>query len=161
SPVARSDSFARRTTDVGRHLPFGRPEAIGNWARQFCPKGSGPAPGRERRMGRALRQKRLWEWCELWQAVGLRPRRPNVGALALLLLTSIGLQLLNPQVMRRFVDSAMRGAPDRDLALAAGVFLLIALIQHASSVGTTYLSETIGWAATNGLRAELLRHCLA
>jgi ATP-binding cassette subfamily B protein len=112
-------------------------------------------------MGRAIRQRRSWEWCGLWRAFGLRPQRRPIAALALLLLASIGLQLLNPQVMRRFVDSAMRGAPDRDLALAAGVFLLIALIQQAASVGATYLSERIGWTATNALRGALLRHCLA
>src|SRR4051812_10194727 len=111
-------------------------------------------------MGRAIRQKRWREWGELWQAFGLRPQRRQVGALALLLLGSTGLQLLNPQVMRRFVDSAMSGAPDRVLALAAGLFLLIALIQQAASVGATYLSEKIGWTATNALRAALLRHCL-
>src|SRR5256885_10710097 len=111
-------------------------------------------------MGRAIRQKRWREWSELWHAFGLRPQRRQVGALTLLLLGSIGPQLLNPQVMRRFVDSAMSGAPDRVLALAAGLFLLIALIQQAASVGATYLSEKIGWTATNALRAALLRHCL-
>src|SRR4029079_7875022 len=39
-------------------------------------------------------------------------------------------------------------------------FLLVALVQQASAVSATYLSETIGWTATNALRAELLRHCL-
>jgi ATP-binding cassette, subfamily B, bacterial len=111
-------------------------------------------------MGRAIRQKGWREWGELWQAFGLRPQRRRIGALALLLLGSIGLQLLNPQVMRWFVDSATHGAPDRVLALAAGAFLLMALIQQAASVGATYLSERVGWTATNALRAALLRHCL-
>ena len=111
-------------------------------------------------MGKAIRQKRRREWSELWHAFGLRPQRRQVGALALLLLGSTGLQLLNPQVMRQFVDRAMGGAPDRTLLLAAGLFLLIALVQQATSVGATYLSERIGWTATNALRAELLRHCL-
>ena len=64
-------------------------------------------------MGRAIRQRRWREWSELWQAFGLRPQRRQVGALALLLLGSTGLQLLNPQIMRQFVDSATHGAPDR------------------------------------------------
>jgi ATP-binding cassette, subfamily B, bacterial len=108
-------------------------------------------------MGRGVRQE---SWRELWQAFGLRPQRLQVALLALLLLGGIGLQLFNPQVMRHFVDSATHGAPDSVLALAAGLFLLIALIQQVASVAATYLSERIGWTATNALRAELLRHCL-
>jgi ATP-binding cassette subfamily B protein len=90
----------------------------------------------------------------------LRPQGRRVGLLALLLLGSIGLQLFNPQILRRFLDSARQGAGDETLAVAAVLFLLIALVQQASAVGATYLSETIGWTATNALRAELLRHCL-
>src|SRR5215212_3681174 len=111
-------------------------------------------------MERAIRQKGWREWGELWRAFGLRPQRRRVGALTLLLLGSTGLQLLNPQVVRWFVDSATHNAPDRVLALAAGAFLLVALIQQAASVGATYLSERVGWTATNALRAALLRHCL-
>src|ERR1041385_2788613 len=111
-------------------------------------------------MGTTIRQQRWREWRELWHAFGLRPQRRQVGALAVLLLGSTGLQLLNPQIMRQFVDRAMGGAPDRTLLLEAGLFLLIALVQQATSVGATYLSERIGWTATNALRAELLRHCL-
>jgi ATP-binding cassette subfamily B protein len=90
----------------------------------------------------------------------LRPQRRRVGLLAGLLLGSIGLQLLNPQIMKRFIDSAMHGASDRALAAAAGLFLVIALAQQAAAVGATYLSENIGWTATNAVRAELLQHCL-
>jgi ABC-type multidrug transport system fused ATPase/permease subunit len=116
-------------------------------------------------MGLASRQKggqraRFSGAGELWQAFGLRPQPLQVGGLALLLLVSIGLQLLNPQVMRQFVDRAMSGASDRTLMIAAGLFLFIALIQQVASVGATYLSERVGWTATNALRAELLRHCL-
>jgi ATP-binding cassette, subfamily B, bacterial len=90
----------------------------------------------------------------------LRPQRRRVGLLALLLLGSIALQLISPQILRQFIDSARSGGTDQALTLAAGLFLALALIQQASAVGSTYLSETIGWTATNALRAELLRHCL-
>jgi ATP-binding cassette, subfamily B, bacterial len=90
----------------------------------------------------------------------LQPQRLRVSLLAALLLGSIGLQLFNPQILKRFIDSATHGGTDRTLTIAAGLFLLIALIQQASSVGATYLSENIGWTATNAVRADLLRHCL-
>lgn len=90
----------------------------------------------------------------------LRPQRLRVTLLALLLLTSIGLQLLNPQILKRFIDSATTGGADRTLALAAGLFLAIAIIQQVFTVASTYLSENIAWSATNALRADLLLHCL-
>src|SRR5260370_15387653 len=90
----------------------------------------------------------------------LRPQRPRVAGLAALLLGSIGLQLYNPQILKQFIDSATHGASDRTLAVAAGLFLAIALIQQAASVAATYLSEKIGWTATNPGRGDLLLHRL-
>jgi ABC-type multidrug transport system fused ATPase/permease subunit len=60
----------------------------------------------------------------------LRPQRSRVVGLAALLLGSIGLQLYNPQILKQFIDSATHGASDRTLAVAAGLFLAIALIQQ-------------------------------
>jgi ATP-binding cassette, subfamily B, bacterial len=93
-------------------------------------------------------------------ATYLRPQGRRVGLLALLLLGSIGMQLFSPQVVRHFIDSARAGAGDQPLAMAAALFIAMALAQQASAVGATYLSENVGWTATNALRAELLRHCL-
>jgi ATP-binding cassette subfamily B protein len=91
----------------------------------------------------------------------LQPQRSRVTLLALLLLGSIGLQLVNPQIMRQFIDSATHGASDRALTWAATLFLAVALIQQAASVVATYLSENVGWTATNALRSDLLLHCLS
>jgi ABC-type multidrug transport system fused ATPase/permease subunit len=90
----------------------------------------------------------------------LRPQRLQVAALAALLVSSIGLQLVNPQILKSFIDSARGGATDRALALTAGLFLAVALAQQLLAVAATYLSENVGWTATNALRAELLLHCL-
>ena len=97
-------------------------------------------------------------------ATYLRPQRGRVVLLALALAGSIGLQLLNPQVIRYFIDTTqLRGdAPGtaRALVLAALAFIGIGLSQRALALATLYLSETVGWHATNRLRADLLRHCL-
>jgi len=90
----------------------------------------------------------------------LRPQAGRVGLLAALLLGSIGLQLFNPQILKRFIDSATGGGTDAVLAAAAGLFLAVALLQQILAVGATYLSENVGWSATNALRADLLLHCL-
>jgi ATP-binding cassette subfamily B protein len=80
--------------------------------------------------------------------------------MALLLLTSIGLQVVNPQIMRGFIDAAMAGEPLRVLMVSAAIFLGIALLQQAIGVAVTYLGESVAWTATNALRAELAWHCL-
>jgi ABC-type multidrug transport system fused ATPase/permease subunit len=92
--------------------------------------------------------------------VYLRPQRWRVVALAVLLFTSIGLQLLIPQILRRFIDSTAKGGLLPDLITTAILFIVVALIQQICGVGATYYSENVGWTATNALRADLLLHCL-
>ncbi len=90
----------------------------------------------------------------------LRPWRARVVVLTVCLLASIGAQLVNPQMLRFFIDAAQRGDPARRLLQAAVIFLLIALVDQALSVVVTYLGQDVGWRATNRLRADLAAHCL-
>ncbi|MEN8172885.1 MAG: ABC transporter ATP-binding protein [Chloroflexota bacterium] len=80
--------------------------------------------------------------------------------LTVLLLSSIGLQVINPQIMRYFIDAATSASPSDNLTLAALAFIFIALIQQVVGVGATYLGENVAWTATNALRSDLARHCL-
>jgi ABC-type multidrug transport system fused ATPase/permease subunit len=97
-------------------------------------------------------------------ATYLSPQRKKVAALTVLLLSSIGLQLVNPQILRRFIDvatSANGGTSSlQQLFGLAGVFILVALASQVVTVAATYLSEQVGWTATNLLRSDLVRHCL-
>ncbi|MEP7191061.1 MAG: ABC transporter ATP-binding protein, partial [Roseiflexaceae bacterium] len=90
----------------------------------------------------------------------LGPQRRRATLLAVLLLSSIGLQLLNPQVIRFFIDTAQAGRADSLLLLAAAVFIVAGLVQRAIAFGAVYVGENVAWAATNALRADLARHCL-
>ncbi len=90
----------------------------------------------------------------------LKPQRRRVGLLAALLLGSIGLQLLNPQIIRYFIDTVQAGGPQQGLVLAAVAFIAIGLAQRAAALASIYVGEHLGWAATNALRADLARHCL-
>jgi ATP-binding cassette, subfamily B, bacterial len=100
--------------------------------------------------------KQYWELL----AQHIRPQRGRFILLLVLLLSSIGLQVINPQIMREFIDSALAGATDRRLMLTAAAFIGIALIQQVLAVSVTYLGENVAWMATNALRAELAWHCL-
>ncbi|MGI9059347.1 MAG: ABC transporter ATP-binding protein [Ktedonobacteraceae bacterium] len=91
----------------------------------------------------------------------LKPQWLRTLVLAVLLLTSIGLQLLNPQILRYFIDTAIAGGATTSLVLAGVLFIGVALLNLGISVATTYFSEYIAWTATNQLRADLVAHCLA
>jgi len=90
----------------------------------------------------------------------LGPQRWRAALLAVLLISSIGLQLLNPQVIRYFIDTAQAGGADSLLLLAALVFIVAGLVQRAIAFGALYVGENVAWAATNALRVDLARHCL-
>jgi ATP-binding cassette subfamily B protein len=90
----------------------------------------------------------------------LRPQRAWIGLLALLISATIGLQLLNPQVVRTFVDAAQAGAPWRTLLTYALFFFGMALLQAVVQLATTYTGERVSWRATNALRQDLAAHTL-
>jgi ABC-type multidrug transport system fused ATPase/permease subunit len=99
--------------------------------------------------------------------VGELPRRylspywRRLAFLGLLLLLGAGLRLANPQIVRLFLDETQRPqASLQTLALAGIAFLVVGLLDRATSLGSTYVGDNLGWDATNDLRADLLRHVL-
>ncbi len=90
----------------------------------------------------------------------LKPQRVSVILMAVCLLVSVGLQLLNPQIVRFFMDTAQRGGAQSELVKAAAVFIGASFFQQVLNVAATYFSTRVGWTATNALRANLAEHCL-
>ncbi len=90
----------------------------------------------------------------------IRPQRGRFALLVTLLLISISLRVVNPQVMRAFIDSALAGQALQTLSATALTFIIIAILQQVVAVSVTYLGENVAWTATNALRAELARHAL-
>jgi len=88
-------------------------------------------------------------------AAYLRPYRRRAILLAVVLSATILLQLLNPQLIRVFIDGATSGRDVAELVPIALAFMVIALIHQLLLVWATYLAEAIGWSATNHLRADL------
>ncbi|MCP4514505.1 MAG: ABC transporter ATP-binding protein, partial [Delftia sp.] len=99
---------------------------------------------------------------QYWELLAdhIKPQKGRFSLLTVLLLGSIGLQVVNPQLMRHFIDSAIAGQATGALAVTALAFIAIALFQQAVAVGATYIGENVAWTATNALRAELAGHCL-
>jgi ABC-type multidrug transport system fused ATPase/permease subunit len=90
----------------------------------------------------------------------MRPQWRRSLVLTVLLLSSIGLELANPQILRAFIDSATSGAGLDTLGRIGLIFLAVALAIQVVSVGETYVAENVGLTATNALRADLTLHCL-
>ncbi|MDM9383940.1 ABC transporter ATP-binding protein [Chlorogloeopsis sp. ULAP01] len=90
----------------------------------------------------------------------LNPQKGRVVKFAIALFASIGLQILNPQILRYFIDTAVAGGSSQKLFLAALLFIGIALITQVISITATFYGENVAWTATNALRADLVEHCL-
>ncbi|MCB8944872.1 MAG: ABC transporter ATP-binding protein [Ardenticatenaceae bacterium] len=96
----------------------------------------------------------------------LKPLKMRVLGLAVLLLGSIGLQLIAPQVVRHFLDLAQSGETGsvlvwgQSLPALAVLFFLTVTGQKIIVLLTAYASENLGWTATNNLRADLAEHVI-
>lgn len=88
----------------------------------------------------------------------LSPLRGRVIALVVLLLGSIGLQLVTPLILRTFIDSADAGAAVGTLVAAGFAYLGAGVANQILDGFSTYLGANIGWTATNRLREDLASH---
>lgn len=94
----------------------------------------------------------------------LKPLWPQATLLAILILANIGLQLVNPQIMRRFIDTIAGevavGEGNNELIWIGVLFLSVAVVQQIVGIIVVYISTNIGWRATNRLRFDLAQHCM-
>lgn len=90
----------------------------------------------------------------------LVPQRMHVLLLGGLLCAEITLQLIDPQFLRIFIDTITSAGPQPSLIGITALFIGIAIAQQLVTVGATYLSERVGWKATNALRADLALHLI-
>ena len=74
----------------------------------------------------------------------LRQQKGIVALASTFILTNIGLQLVNPQIMRYFIDEAVAGSPLGTLVTAAVLFVAVALVQQVIGVLATYTSGQVG-----------------
>jgi ABC-type multidrug transport system fused ATPase/permease subunit len=90
----------------------------------------------------------------------LKPQWKTVMGLAIALLSSIALQIINPQILGYFIDTAVQGGSQQALLTATIAFTIIALLTQGAAIAATYFSEIVAWTATNALRVDLASHCL-
>ena len=90
----------------------------------------------------------------------LLPQGGRAALMAGLLLGGIGLQVLNPQIARLFVDGTRNANDTTNLSLLAVLFIVVALVSSSLRAVAAYVSNQVAWAATNALRADLTAHSL-
>ncbi len=90
----------------------------------------------------------------------LRNQRARIVLLTTMLFTGIALQVVNPQIIRSFIDGAIEGREGSRLVGLAAVFMVIAVVYQVLNLASTWLAERVGWRATNDLRLDLLDHLL-
>ena len=97
-----------------------------------------------------------------WQLLStyLAPYRGRLALLATLIVAATGLQLIGPQLIGRFIDAATAGSAQPALLGLAATYIVAAVAQRVANFGALYVGETLGWAATNSLRADLARHVI-
>src|SRR3954470_21897768 len=91
----------------------------------------------------------------------LAPQWKQVLLLLVLMLSGVVLELANPQLIRRFIDSALAGEAIGALLMIGPIFLAVALLTQLTLVVEQYTAGNVAWRATNRLRSDLTLHCLA
>lgn len=100
--------------------------------------------------------KRYWNLFRKY----LGSAKSKVGLLTILVFSSIGLQLANPQIIRYFIDTLTTRGDTQLMTFAALAFLGISLLTQLVGIAAVYVGEDLGWQATNQMRADLILHCL-
>jgi len=90
----------------------------------------------------------------------LRPWRWRLAAIASLMLLSLAARLARPQILRSVLDLSIAGQEDRQIFI--GILLLggVAVLGNFVDALVRYGSDKLGWASTNELRYDLMRHVL-
>ena len=69
----------------------------------------------------------------------LKPQMRRVLLLAVVLFVDIGLQLINPQIIRRFIDTVKSDTPLDVLMYLALLFIGVSVVQQGISVCSAYV----------------------
>ncbi len=102
------------------------------------------------------------------QKTYLKPHLGKILLLAVLLALSIMLQLVNPQVIRYYIDTFQLldegflslSMTNKQLVEAAIIYVVVAFTQQTIYLASVYISQTLAWKSTNKMRVDFARHCI-
>jgi ABC-type multidrug transport system fused ATPase/permease subunit len=90
----------------------------------------------------------------------LKNQKSTFIVLSVCIISGIFIQLINPQIIRQFIDVALDQTTGNQLIKMAVIFFALAALQQLLAITSTYLAQHIGWKATNALKEDLTAHCL-
>ncbi len=90
----------------------------------------------------------------------LKNQKSTFVVLAVCIISGILIQIINPQIIRQFIDVALSQTTGNQLIKMAVIFFALAALQQLLAITSTYLAQHIGWKATNALKEDLTSHCL-
>lgn len=91
----------------------------------------------------------------------LRPYVKQVLLLSFFLVLYNVIQIINPQIIRYYIDAVFEPTLNtRTILFAALLYIGMNLILRAIMILNEYLSNSLAWATTNDLRIDTTRHCI-
>lgn len=90
----------------------------------------------------------------------LKRQKFMVILLFFILVMNLVIQLVNPQILRYYIDAVTQNEGIENLLIAALLFIGFGVIRQVFKIVSTYISEKVGWTATNALRSDLIKHCI-
>ena len=90
----------------------------------------------------------------------LGPFAKYAALLGVLLSAAIALRLVNPIILRSFIDLAASARPLTNLVRQGVLFLAVAVLLQVLSVFENWMAANLGLLTTNRLRRDLTLHCL-
>ncbi|MHA1993928.1 MAG: ABC transporter ATP-binding protein [Candidatus Hodarchaeales archaeon] len=98
----------------------------------------------------------------------LAPYRVYFFVLFFLVILDIGFALINPQIIRYYLDTfdfveaggLTTPAANKRLLEAAILYILLAALQQVFFIAAVYLTQLLAWGSTNQLRMDLAAHCV-
>lgn len=90
----------------------------------------------------------------------LAPHLGKTSIMAVLIFINIGLTLVIPQWLGRFIDEVQAGGSLSALVAIAVTFIWLTVANQIVVPVAGYLAEDVSWRTTNALRRDLTDHCL-
>lgn len=90
----------------------------------------------------------------------LAPYKLKLAVLFALIVAAIGLQLVSPRFVQRFIDEAGNGAESSVLTATALIFLALTLLRQFVTIAVQALTGHVAWSVANKLRLELALLCM-
>lgn len=90
----------------------------------------------------------------------LKGQKKAIVLLTLFFIGNIVLQILSPQVLSYFIDSAQSGKTLGYISMIVLIYMFTIVLNMAGGVCESYFAQSFGWKITNSFRKDVMAHFL-